>query len=104
MKEAGVRFLAIGVVTSEIATIETLFNWANSLQNRTDYLVVRNHRNGDDFSEGARIRAIELTHTALELAISRANDAPRQSAVKDSQKAGSKRYCSDRNSLQEEET
>src|SRR6266404_8111448 len=49
-KRAGVRFLAIGVVTSEVATTETIFNWANALKSRTDYLIVRNHRNGDDFS------------------------------------------------------
>ena len=50
MKEAGVGFLAIGVITSEVATTETIFNWANALKDRTDYLIVRNHRNGDDFS------------------------------------------------------
>jgi len=50
LQEAGVRFLAIGVVTSEVATTETIFNWANALKSRTDYLIVRNHRNGDDFS------------------------------------------------------
>ena len=44
------RFLAIGVLTSEVATTETIFNWANALKSRTDYLIVRNHRNGDDFS------------------------------------------------------
>jgi hypothetical protein len=50
MQEAGVGFLAIGVVTTEAATVETLFNWGNVLKTRTRYLVVRNHRNGDDFS------------------------------------------------------
>jgi len=50
LQEAGVRFLAIGVLTSEVATTETIFNWANALKSRTDYLIVRNHRNGDDFS------------------------------------------------------
>ena len=48
--EAGVSFLAIGVLTSEVATAETVINWANALKNRTEYLIVRNHRNGDDFS------------------------------------------------------
>ena len=50
MQEAGVRFLAIGVITSEVATIETVFNWANALTDKTDYLIVRNHRNGDNFN------------------------------------------------------
>jgi hypothetical protein len=36
LQEAGVRFLAIGVVTSEVATTETIFNWANALKSRTD--------------------------------------------------------------------
>lgn len=45
----GVTFLAIGVVTSEYATAETLINWATALQDRADYLVVRNHRDGDQF-------------------------------------------------------
>lgn len=49
LKEAGVSFLAIGVVTSEVATMETVFNWANELRDRCQYLIVRNHRNGDDF-------------------------------------------------------
>ena len=41
------RFLAIGVLTSEVATTETIFNWANALKlNGTHYLIVRNHRNG----------------------------------------------------------
>jgi ABC-type cobalamin/Fe3+-siderophores transport system ATPase subunit len=50
MQEAGVSFLTVGVVTTEVATTETVFNWANALKARTQYLVVRNHRNGSDFS------------------------------------------------------
>jgi len=49
VSEAGVKFLAIGVITSEYATAEALINWANALKNRADYLVVRNHKGGDDF-------------------------------------------------------
>lgn len=49
VSEAGVKFLAIGVITSEYATAETLINWAEALQDRVDYLVVRNHKNGNDF-------------------------------------------------------
>jgi hypothetical protein len=41
--------VAIGVVTGEAATVDTLLNWARTLKNRVEYLVVRNHRNGDDF-------------------------------------------------------
>jgi hypothetical protein len=35
LQEAGVRFFAIGVVTSEVPTMETIFNWANA---RSDQL------------------------------------------------------------------
>jgi CobQ/CobB/MinD/ParA nucleotide binding domain len=46
---AGIRFLSIGIVTSEVASIETVFDWANAIQRRSSYLIVRNHRNGDYF-------------------------------------------------------
>jgi MinD-like ATPase involved in chromosome partitioning or flagellar assembly len=39
MTEAGVRFLALGVVTAEYATVETLLHWAKALSDRVDYLV-----------------------------------------------------------------
>lgn len=67
--EAGVRFLAIGVVTTEVATVETVFNWANALKHRTDYLIVRNYRNGDDFSalenSGPGQRFLQLSQAPL---------------------------------------
>lgn len=51
VSKEGIKFLAIGVITSEYATAETLINWANALQDRVEYLVVRNHRGGcDDFN------------------------------------------------------
>ena len=49
LKDSGISFVAIGVVTGEAATVDTLFNWARTLKARVEYLVVRNHRNGDDF-------------------------------------------------------
>jgi hypothetical protein len=49
LKNVGVGFLTIGVVTSEVATTETVLNWANVLKNRVNYMIIRNHRNGDSF-------------------------------------------------------
>jgi hypothetical protein len=58
-------FLAIGVVTTEAASVETLFSWSNELKGRTQYLVVRNHRNGDNF---AYLEASEAGKQFLRLA------------------------------------
>jgi curved DNA-binding protein len=41
--EAGVAFTAIGVVTSDPASVESVLNWVAALQDRVDYLIVRNH-------------------------------------------------------------
>lgn len=49
LKEAGISFLAVGVITTEAASIDSILDWASELKNRTDYLVVRNHRHGDNF-------------------------------------------------------
>ena len=39
---AGIVFTAIGVVTSDPASVESVLNWAAALQNRVDYIVVEN--------------------------------------------------------------
>src|ERR1700752_1750236 len=44
------RRLITGPASAPSERMETIFNWANALKSRTDYLIVRNHRNGDDFS------------------------------------------------------
>ena len=41
--EAGVVFTAIGVVTSDPASVESVLNWAAALQDRVDYIIVENH-------------------------------------------------------------
>ena len=38
----GVRFTAIGVVTSDPASVESILAWANRLQDRVEYVVVEN--------------------------------------------------------------
>lgn len=40
--EAGIAFTAIGVVTDDPASVESLLTWATNLQNRVSYLVVKN--------------------------------------------------------------
>jgi hypothetical protein len=38
----GVRFTAVGVVTPDPASIESVLAWANHLQDRVDYVIVEN--------------------------------------------------------------
>lgn len=40
---AGVVFTAVGVVTSDPASVESVLNWAAALENRVDYVVVENN-------------------------------------------------------------
>jgi hypothetical protein len=41
-KDLGVSFTAIGLVTPDPATVDSVVKWANALQDRTDYLIVKN--------------------------------------------------------------
>jgi MinD-like ATPase involved in chromosome partitioning or flagellar assembly len=43
VSEAGVVFTAVGVVTSDPASVESVLNWAAALQHRVDYIIVENH-------------------------------------------------------------
>jgi hypothetical protein len=38
----GARFTAVGVVTPDPASVESVLAWANRLQERTQYLIVQN--------------------------------------------------------------
>jgi hypothetical protein len=40
--EQGIAFTAIGIVTSDPASVESVLSWANRLQGRVDYLIVEN--------------------------------------------------------------
>jgi hypothetical protein len=40
--EQGITFTAIGIVTSDPASVESVLSWANRLQGRVDYLIVEN--------------------------------------------------------------
>ena len=46
----GIRCLAIGVCTNDSSTASAILDWANALQDRVDYLLVKNHVVGDDFN------------------------------------------------------
>jgi len=41
--ETGVAFTAIGVVTADPASVESILAWAEALQDRVSYIVVENH-------------------------------------------------------------
>ena len=43
MAELGVVFTAIGVVTPDPASVESVMNWSNALQDRVDYVIVENN-------------------------------------------------------------
>ena len=40
--EQGIAFTAVGIVTSDPASVESLLSWASRLQDRVDYLIVEN--------------------------------------------------------------
>jgi hypothetical protein len=42
VEEAGVAFTAIGIVTPDPASVESVLAWAGALQHRVQYLIVRN--------------------------------------------------------------
>jgi hypothetical protein len=49
-RELGVAFTAIGLVTPDPATVDSVLKWAGALQDRTDYLIVKNAvNNPSDF-------------------------------------------------------
>jgi MinD-like ATPase involved in chromosome partitioning or flagellar assembly len=49
-RELGVAFTAIGLVTPDPASVDSVLKWAGALQDRTDYLIVKNSvNNPSDF-------------------------------------------------------
>ena len=42
VREKGVAFTAIGVITPDPASVESVLRWASELQRRVDYLIVKN--------------------------------------------------------------
>ena len=58
------NFVAIGAITANPASVETVFNWADILKKRVDYLIVRNLKDGavitafDKSKDGDAFRAV----------------------------------------------
>jgi len=75
----GIRFTAAITITSSSSSVETIFNWAEALGPRVQYLVVRNRVMGDDFGyfdqtgpgrafiAKARPAVIDLERRAIEI-------------------------------------
>lgn len=41
-REIGVAFTAVGIITPDPASVESVLSWAHALQHRVDYLIVKN--------------------------------------------------------------
>ncbi|HKD05658.1 MAG TPA: hypothetical protein VKB79_07135 [Bryobacteraceae bacterium] len=44
----GIVFTAVGLITSDPASVESVLTWADRLQRRVTYLIVENHADGSD--------------------------------------------------------
>jgi len=65
-REWGVAFTAIGLVTPDPATVDSVLKWAAALQNRTDYLIVKNAvNNASDFTSWERAPRAEQFREAF---------------------------------------
>ncbi len=42
IQQAGVAFTAIGVITPDPASVESVLAWAGALQHRAEYIIVKN--------------------------------------------------------------
>ena len=47
LAKLGYKFTAIGLVTDSPTSVQSVLDWANVLQNRVQYLIVKNHINRD---------------------------------------------------------
>src|SRR5205823_7327769 len=60
----GLEFLAVGSVTANPASVETVFRWADNLKKRVNYLIVRNLKDGENLAafdksdEGNKFREV----------------------------------------------
>ena len=46
----GISFLGIGLLTSNVATAKGIISWSAELRDRLNYLIIRNHMAGSNFS------------------------------------------------------
>ena len=65
-RDLGVAFTAIGMLTPDPATMDSVLRWADALQDRTDYLIVKNAiNNPSDFSFWDLSERASLFRTAM---------------------------------------
>ena len=104
---AGVLFTAVGIVTPDPASVESVLSWANCLQDRVEYVVVRNATSPQpdfsywDLSEQAiqfreafspiviqmEFRLAELENPARQYGVSLGQIAARETAVEELKRA-----------------
>lgn len=66
-REMGVAFTAIGLVTPDSASVESVLRWAHALQHRVEYLIVKNALSDPaDFSYWERTTAAEQFRQAFQ--------------------------------------
>lgn len=59
-RELGVAFTAVGIITPDPASVESVLSWAHALQHRVEYLIVKNALTDPaDFSYWERSTAAE---------------------------------------------
>jgi hypothetical protein len=81
--EMGVAFTAIGVVTPDLASVEIVCAWADALQDRVSYLIVKNSlTNPADFSYWDDSRQARTFREASKPKRSRWNIACRRSKIR----------------------
>ena len=89
LTEQGILFTAIGVVTSDPASVESVLGWAARLQNRVEYVIVENATSpqGDfsywrDSDQGVRFReAFRPVVLSMEYRLADLENASRQHGV-----------------------
>jgi MinD-like ATPase involved in chromosome partitioning or flagellar assembly len=89
LAEQGILFTAIGVVTSDPASVESVLSWASRLQNRVQYVIVENATNPQsDFSywrdseQCVRFREVfQPAVLSMEYRLSELENASRQHGV-----------------------
>lgn len=65
-REIGVVFTAVGIITPDPASVESVLSWAHALQHRVDYLIVKNALTDPaDFSYWERSTAAEQFRQAF---------------------------------------
>jgi len=70
-KKCGVNFLAVGSITSNPGSLETVFSWANELQDNVEYLIVKNYFHGEPerWIQGKAAKTFRRAFRPLEIEI-----------------------------------